>query len=223
VQLLLALLLLPAQAPAQPSLPQLAGYQRRQRAAHIHRAAPSNSLRRAWAGQPADTLQQPPPQATDLARLQAARPRWPADSLGRLLVYVRLAHAFQALHRPDSAARYLGRAWRLAGARQGQQPAVVIQLAAALAGLHYDRSNYDSTLYYYQRAARQFRAAGRPLVVAWGPPQLLLAAPTRAGQMGRRCPVFWPMPARPAAPWAACPWPCATTSAPGASTSSRAT
>jgi len=59
VQLLLALLLLPAQAPAQPSPPQLAGYQRRQRAgrtAHIHRAAPTAALRRARAGQPTDTL-----------------------------------------------------------------------------------------------------------------------------------------------------------------------
>jgi tetratricopeptide (TPR) repeat protein len=135
-QLLLALLLLPGQAPASP--PQVADTPR--------------PLPRA--------LAPPPPQATDLARLQAARPWWPADSLGRLLVYVRLAHAFRALHRPDSAARYLGRAWRLAGGRQGQQPTVVIQLADALAGLHYDRGNYDSTLYYYQRAARQFQAAG---------------------------------------------------------------
>jgi len=76
-----------------------------------------------------------PPQATTLARQQAARPRWPADSLGRLLVYVRLAHAFRAQARADSAARYLGRAWRLAGARQGQlQPTVVIALADDLAG-----------------------------------------------------------------------------------------
>jgi len=95
------------------------------------------------------------------ARPQSARPRWPADSLGRLLEYVRLANEFRTQARPDSAARYLGQAWRLAGARQGrQQPAVVIKLADDLAGLHYARGNYDSTLYYYQQAARQFRTAG---------------------------------------------------------------
>jgi len=53
-----------------------------------------------------------PPQATALARLQAARSRWPADSLGRLLVYVGLAAEFRTLQRPDSAAHYLARAWR---------------------------------------------------------------------------------------------------------------
>ncbi|MGI4832301.1 MAG: ATP-binding protein [Janthinobacterium lividum] len=93
--------------------------------------------------------------------LPAARPRWPADSLGRLLAYVRRAHDFRDRHRPDSAARYLKRAWQLAGARQGQQqPLAVLQLADDLARQHYARSHYDSTLYYYQRAARQFRAAG---------------------------------------------------------------
>ncbi|MGI4869564.1 MAG: ATP-binding protein [Janthinobacterium lividum] len=91
----------------------------------------------------------------------APRPRWPTDSLGRLLAYVRLADEFRARHRPDSVARYLGRAWRLAGARQGQQqPVAVIKLAKDLAEQHYAQGNYDSTLYYYQRAARQFRAAG---------------------------------------------------------------
>ena len=111
-----------------------------------------------------------PPQATALARLQAARSRWPADSLGRLLVYVGLAAEFRTLQRPDSAAHYLARAWRLAGARQGQrQPTVVIRLADYLAGLHYDRGNYDSTLYYYQQAARQFRAAGFDSAVGPGP------------------------------------------------------
>ncbi|TDN39204.1 response regulator [Hymenobacter sp. UV11] len=84
-----------------------------------------------------------------------------ADSLSRLLGYVRRAHAFQDRQRPDSAARYLGRAWQLAGTRQGQQqPVEVIKLANELAKQHYVRGNYDSTLYYYQRAARQFRAAG---------------------------------------------------------------
>ena len=66
----------------------------------------------------------------------AARPRWPADSLGGLLRYVRLADEFRTRHRPDSAARYLGRAWRLAGARQRQQqPMVVVKLADDLAQL----------------------------------------------------------------------------------------
>jgi signal transduction histidine kinase len=126
------------------------------RFASADRGAGHNALR--WAR--ADTLSSPP-QATDLASLQAARPRVPADSLGRLLAYVRLAHAFRDLPRLDSVAHYLGLAWRLAGAHQGQQqPNVVIKLADELAGLHYARGNYDSTLYYYQQAARQFRAAG---------------------------------------------------------------
>ena len=90
-----------------------------------------------------------------------AGPRWPADSLGRLLACVRRAQEFGARHRPDSAARYLGRAWRLAGARQRQQqPLVVLELADDLARLHYARGNHDSTLYYFEQAARQFRAAG---------------------------------------------------------------
>jgi signal transduction histidine kinase/DNA-binding response OmpR family regulator len=92
---------------------------------------------------------------------QAPHPQRPADSLGRLLGYVRLADEFRIQHRPDSTAYYLGRAWRLAGTQQGQQqPVVVIKLADALAGQHYARGNYDSTLYYYQQAARQFRVAG---------------------------------------------------------------
>ena len=103
----------------------------------------------------------PPSPATNLAGSPGPHPQEPADSLGRLLAYVRLAQEFRVLYRPDSAARYLGQAWQLAGARQGQQqPLVVIQLADDLARLHYARGNYDSTLYYYQRAARQFRAAG---------------------------------------------------------------
>ena len=103
----------------------------------------------------------PFPPAADRARRPAVRPRWPADSLGRLLVYVRRAHDFRARQRPDSAARYLKQAWRLAGDRQGQQrPAVVIELAKDLAAQYYARGNYDSTLYYYQRAARQFQVAG---------------------------------------------------------------
>jgi tetratricopeptide (TPR) repeat protein len=36
---------------------------------------------------------------------------------------------------------------------------VVIKLADDLARQHYARGNYDSTLYYYQQAARQFRAS----------------------------------------------------------------
>ena len=103
----------------------------------------------------------PPPQATGWPRRPAARPRLPADSLGRLLACVRRADDFRALQQPDSMAHYLGRAWRLASARQGrQQPLVVLQLADDLARLHYARGNHDSTLYYYQRAAEQFRAAG---------------------------------------------------------------
>ncbi|MDO7884561.1 ATP-binding protein [Hymenobacter cheonanensis] len=129
------------------------------------------------ATQPADTLRPLPrtssswlPQAVDLTRQRAGRPQWPADSLGRLLAYVRLAHAIQDLHRPDSAAYYLGRAWRLAGARQGQQrPAAVIALANELAGQHYVRGNYDSTLYYYQQAARQFRVVGPDSSLALDP------------------------------------------------------
>jgi signal transduction histidine kinase/DNA-binding response OmpR family regulator/tetratricopeptide (TPR) repeat protein len=87
--------------------------------------------------------------------------RPPADSLSQLLAYVRRADAFRAQQRPDSVARYLGLAWRLAGVRQArQQPVVVIRLADDLARQHYAWGNYDSTLYYFQQAARQFRVAG---------------------------------------------------------------
>jgi signal transduction histidine kinase/DNA-binding response OmpR family regulator/predicted negative regulator of RcsB-dependent stress response len=121
------------------------------------------------------------------SRSQAARPRWPADSLGRLLAYVRLAHDFQDRHRPDSAARYLNRAWRLAGPRQQrQQPTVVMGLADDLARLHYARGNHDSTLYYFEQAARQFRVAG--LDSTRGP---ALAA---AGSAGSRWPEGGPLP-----------------------------
>jgi signal transduction histidine kinase/DNA-binding response OmpR family regulator len=103
------------------------------------------------------------------SRQQAAHPRWPVDSLGQLLVDVRLADECRARQRPDSAARYLRQAWRLAGVRQSQhQPAVVIKLADALAGLHYARGTYDSTLYYYQQAVRQFRASGLDSTVGLG-------------------------------------------------------
>jgi signal transduction histidine kinase/DNA-binding response OmpR family regulator/tetratricopeptide (TPR) repeat protein len=168
---LVGVLMLPALGlAAPPGPPQRAQYQHRLRAVRFDRRywdANNDSLRQALAGQRANILrpqsraQASPPQATNLARRQTARPRWPTDSLGRLLMYVRRADESLARHRPDSAARYLGRAWRLAGARQGQQqPAVVIKLADDLARQHYARGNYDSTLYYYQQAARQFRAAG---------------------------------------------------------------
>jgi signal transduction histidine kinase/DNA-binding response OmpR family regulator/tetratricopeptide (TPR) repeat protein len=91
----------------------------------------------------------------------APLPQQPADSLGQLLRCVRLAAEFRTRQRPDSVARYLGRAWRLAGVRQRQQqPNVLIKLADELAGLHYARGSYDSTLYFYQQAARQFRVSG---------------------------------------------------------------
>ena len=109
-----------------------------------------------------------------------------------------MAEASRARHRPDSAARYLGRAWRLAGARQGrQQPFVVIQLADDLARQHYARGSYDSTLYYCQRAARQFRAAGldstrgptpataRPDDPNWSAGVLLASILANAGSAGR--------------------------------------
>ena len=152
--------------------------------ARAHWDARPYSLPRALASPPADNRRLRPralaPPPTDLAHLQAARPQWPTDSLGRLLMYVRLAQEFRAQQRPDSAARYLARAWRLAGTRQGQQqPIVVIKLADDLAGLHYDRGNYDSTLYYYQQAARQFRAAG--LDSSLGP----------GSAVGRRAGVRW--------------------------------
>lgn len=164
---LLFLLGMPVAARTRPSPPHPADYQHRlrtQRFDRPNRNASPDSLRRALPEQHAEALRPlsralaPPP---SLQPADLARPHWPADSLGRLLVYVRLADEFRTLHRPDSAARYLGRAWRLAGARQGQQqPAVVIKLADDLARQHYARGNYDSTLYYYQQAARQFRSAG---------------------------------------------------------------
>ena len=166
---LLVLLSVLTKAGAEPNSRQRAQYQRRRDEAldRHYRAVPNDSLRRALAGQRADTLRPLPralapplpPPATDPAHLQTAGR--PADSLGQLLVYVRLADEFRARHRPDSTARYLGRAWRLAGARQGQQqPMVVVKLADDLARQHYARGNYDSTLYYFQQAVRQFRAAG---------------------------------------------------------------
>ncbi|MBH8568294.1 response regulator [Microvirga sp. STS02] len=140
----------------------------------------------------------PPSRVTDLARWLPARSRWPADSLGRLLAYVRLAHAIQDRHRPDSAACYLGRAWRLAGARQSQQrPAAVVALANELAGQYYVRGNFDSTLYYYQQAARQFREVGpdssmapdpattRPTNLRQPVPHLLAGILANAGSAGR--------------------------------------
>ncbi|MCR5887795.1 tetratricopeptide repeat protein [Hymenobacter sp. J193] len=132
-----------------------------------------------------------PPQAArgaaDVARQRIDHAHRPTDSLGRLLVYVRRAQAFRTGHRPDSAAHYLGRAWKLVSARQGQQqPVVVIKLADDLAGLHYARGSYDSTLYYYQQAARQFRAAGLDSTV--GP------APATAPTAGSRWPEGAPLP-----------------------------
>lgn len=95
------------------------------------------------------------------SRPPAAPPQQPADSLGRLRAYVQRAHAFQDRQRPDSAARYLRRAWRLARIWPGQpQPATIVELAHELAGQHYTRGNHDSALYYYQQAARQFHVAG---------------------------------------------------------------
>ncbi|MDO7849813.1 tetratricopeptide repeat-containing sensor histidine kinase [Hymenobacter sp. M29] len=102
----------------------------------------------------------PPSPTTDLARLRATRPHPPADSLSQLLAYVRRADEFRGQSRPDSVARYLHRAWRLAGARQARQQPVVIRLADQLARQYYARGNYDSTLYYFQQAARQFQVAG---------------------------------------------------------------
>ncbi|MBF9141601.1 ATP-binding protein [Hymenobacter properus] len=123
--------------------------------------------------QPSDVLA-PPARVNDLAH------RLPADSLGRLLAYVRLAHAIQDRHRPDSAAYYLGRAWRLAGARQRQQrPAAVIALANELAGQHYVRGNFDSTLYYYQQAVQQFQGAGPDSSLT---PDPATTRPTNSGQ-----------------------------------------
>ncbi len=113
-----------------------------------------------------------------------ARPQHPpADSLGQLLAYVRRADGLRARQRPDSAARYLKRAWWLAGARQvqQQQPAAVVELAHELAGHHYMRGNHDSALYYYQQAARQFRMAGLD--------SLLKPDPTPAQPAGPRRPV----------------------------------
>ncbi|MBG8556108.1 ATP-binding protein [Hymenobacter guriensis] len=149
------------QIPYQHRLPAI-------RFAYAHQAASHDARGLVLAPPPADTLRQLSrpsssrlPQAVDLTRRPDTRPQLPADSLGRLLAYVRLAHTFQDRHRPDSGAYYLGRAWRLAGARQGQQrPAAVIALANELAGQHYVRGHYDSTLYYYQQAARQFRVVG---------------------------------------------------------------
>ncbi|MDO7854049.1 ATP-binding protein [Hymenobacter convexus] len=138
------------------------------RVAQAHGDARHDSLQRAPASRRADTLRprprslaRPPLRPADLARLQAARARWPADSLARLRACVRLANDFLALHRPDSAFYYLGRAWRLAGVRQRKQlPVEVIKLAHTIGIQHYWRGNYDSALYYYRQAARQFRVAG---------------------------------------------------------------
>jgi signal transduction histidine kinase/DNA-binding NarL/FixJ family response regulator/tetratricopeptide (TPR) repeat protein len=130
--------------------------QQPERFAHAAPATGRDTLRRAQVVPHAAPLHPRLSQVSGLHR----RPQWPTDSLGRLLAYVRQAHAFRDSQHPDSAARYLERAWRLAGVRQGQQPIAVIKLANELAEQHSAQGNYDSTLYYYQRAARWFQAAG---------------------------------------------------------------
>ena len=97
----------------------------------------------------------------DVATMQAARPQWDRDSLGRLLGHSRLANDFSHLNQFDSSARHMRQAWRMVSPTLcRQQPGEVVYLANALGVHYYQRADYDSARTYFQAGARLFRAAG---------------------------------------------------------------
>ncbi|RZK53666.1 MAG: tetratricopeptide repeat protein, partial [Hymenobacter sp.] len=99
--------------------------------------------------------------AADLTAMQAARPQWASDSLGRLLGHIRLSSDFYSLGQFDSCTWHVRQAWRMAGPTQcRQQPGEVVLLANALGFYHYQRAAYDSALTCFQAGSRVFRAAG---------------------------------------------------------------
>ncbi len=95
----------------------------------------------------------------DLLRLRRARPVWQTDSVGLLLVQLRMANDLLRLNLPDSAMPLLARADAMARPLARRLPLETALLAEIRASEYWKRQAYDSAHAGYVRAAQRLTAA----------------------------------------------------------------